>query len=127
MFAHHHVQRERLSVRVRMSDILATLERSSFVEFVNLFKPEEGRMGVTVTFVAILELVREGLIDIVQTEAYAPLHVRGAQGARGLRLAVDNDSIEPVTDGDAGLDHEGAADESVMDDSAEQVDGEQHE
>ena len=92
MFAHHHVQRERLSVRVRMSDILATLERSSFVEFVHLFKPEEGRMGVTVTFVAILELVREGLIDIVQTEAYAPLHVRGAQGARGLRLAVDNDA-----------------------------------
>ena len=92
MFAHHHVQRERLSVRVRMSDILATLERSSFVEFVHLFQPEEGRMGVTVTFVAILELVREGLIDIVQTEAYAPLHVRGAQGARGLRLAVDNDS-----------------------------------
>ena len=92
MFAHHHVQRERLSVRVRMSDILATLERASFVEFVNLFKPEEGRMGVTVTFVAILELVREGLIDIVQTEAYAPLHVRSAQGARGLKLAVDNDA-----------------------------------
>jgi segregation and condensation protein A len=136
MFAHHHVQRERLSVRVRMSDILATLERSSFVEFVNLFKPEEGRMGVTVTFVAILELVREGLIDIVQTEAYAPLHVRGAQGARGLRLAVDNDAV----DGDAapGEDVEGAANESVMDESAsapepdpvpesEQADGEQHE
>ena len=51
-------------------------------------------MGVTVTFVAILELVREGLIDIVQTEAYAPLHVRGAQGARGLKLAVDNDAAE---------------------------------
>src|SRR3954469_9757587 len=95
MFAHHHIRRERLSVRVRMSDILANLERSSFVEFVNLFKPEEGRMGVTVTFVAILELVREGLIDIVQTEAYAPLHVRSAQGSRGLRLAVDNDTIEP--------------------------------
>ena len=92
MFAHHHIRRERLSVRVRMSDILATLEQASFVEFVNLFKPEEGRMGVTVTFVAILELVREGLIDIVQTEAYAPLHVRSAQGARGLRLAVDNDA-----------------------------------
>jgi segregation and condensation protein A len=92
MFAHHLIRRERLSVRVRMSDILASLENSSFVEFVNLFKPEEGRMGVTVTFVAILELVREGLIDIVQTEAYAPLHVRGAQGARGLKLAVDNDA-----------------------------------
>src|SRR3954466_14116681 len=95
MFAHHHIRRERLSVRVRMSDILATLEKTSFTDFVNLFKPEEGRMGVTVTFVAILELVREGLIDIVQTEAYAPLHVRSAQGARGLRLAVDNDTIEP--------------------------------
>ena len=93
MFAHHHVQRERLSVRVRMSDILATLDKSSFVEFVNLFKPEEGRMGVTVTFVAILELVREGLIEIVQTEAYAPIHVRKGEGSRGLRLAVDNDAI----------------------------------
>jgi len=59
-----------------------------------LFRPEEGRMGVTVTFVAILELVREGLIDIVQTEAYAPLHVRRAQGAHGLKLAVDNDAAE---------------------------------
>jgi segregation and condensation protein A len=107
MFAHHHVQRERLSVRVRMSDILATLERSSFVEFIQLFRPEEGRMGVTVTFVAILELVREGLIDIVQTEAYAPLHVRSAQGARGLRLAVDNDAAEVVAieemAGEAGM------------------------
>jgi len=87
------VQRERLSVRMRMSDILSTLERASFVEFVNLFKPEEGRMGVTVTFVAILELVREGLIEIVQTEAYAPIHVRKGEGSRGLRLAVDNDAI----------------------------------
>ena len=101
MFAHHHIRRERLSVRVRMSDILANLEKTSFVEFVHLFRPEEGRMGVTVTFVAILELVREGLIDIVQTEAYAPLHVRSAQGARGLRLAVDNDAADgDVVDGD---------------------------
>jgi segregation and condensation protein A len=94
MFAHHHIRRERLSVRVRMSDILSTLERASFVEFVNLFKPEEGRMGVTVTFVAILELVREGLIEIVQNEAYSPIHVRKGEGSRGLRLAVDNDAAE---------------------------------
>src|SRR6186713_3507807 len=130
MFAHHHVQRERLSVRVRMSDILSTLERSSFVEFVNLFRPEEGRMGVTVTFVAILELVREGLIDIVQTEAYAPLHVRGAQGSRGLKLAVDNDSElgDAVAEVEIGVDAEGAANESVMDESMQQQtdDGDQH-
>ena len=89
-------------------------------------------MGVTVTFVAILELVREGLIDIVQTEAYAPLHVRGAQGARGLRLAVDNDSIpdDAVAGAEAGDAANETADESVMDESqqpmSEQVDGEQH-
>ena len=46
------------------------------------------------TFVAILELVREGLIEIVQNEAYAPIHVRKGEGSRGLKLAVDNDLIE---------------------------------
>jgi segregation and condensation protein A len=90
MFAHHHVQRERLSVRERMTNILAALESTSFLEFTRLFKPEEGRMGVTVTFVAILELMREGLIDIVQAEPFAPLHVRGASQGRNLRLVADN-------------------------------------
>jgi segregation and condensation protein A len=89
MFAHHHVQRERLSVRERMTHILATLEHNNFLEFTQLFTPEEGRMGVTVTFVAILELMREGLIDIVQSEPYAPLHVRAGQN-RNLRLVADN-------------------------------------
>ncbi len=76
MFAHHHVQREALSVRQRMSDVLSALESQGLVEFVGLFRPEEGRMGVTVTFVALLELMREGLIEVVQAEVYAPLHVR---------------------------------------------------
>jgi segregation and condensation protein A len=86
MFAHHHIQRERLSVGERMSDILAALEAGAFATFMQLFRPEEGRMGVTITFVAILELMREGLIDIVQAEAYGPLHVRAASPARNLRL-----------------------------------------
>jgi len=76
MFAHHHVQREALSVRQRMSDVLSALEGGGLVEFVGLFRPEEGRMGVTVTFVALLELMREGLIEVVQSEVYAPLHAR---------------------------------------------------
>ncbi|HJS89450.1 MAG TPA: ScpA family protein [Steroidobacteraceae bacterium] len=92
MFAHHHIQRERLSVRERMGDILSMLEQASFVEFVRLFRPQEGRMGVTVTFVAILELMREGLIDIVQSEPYAPLHVRAAEPARRLRVVGDNEA-----------------------------------
>jgi segregation and condensation protein A len=99
MFAHHHVQRERLSVGERMSDILASLGAHGFLPFMQLFRPQEGRMGVTVTFVAILELMREGLIDIVQTEAYAPLHVRAATPHPQLRV-VSNDALV-TTDPDA--------------------------
>jgi len=76
MFAHLHVQREPLSVRQRMSEVLSSLESGGLVSFTALFKPEEGRMGVTVTFVALLELMREGLIEVVQAEAYSPLHIR---------------------------------------------------
>ncbi len=92
LFAHHRIERERLSVRERMSDVLAALEQASFVEFVRLFRPEEGRMGITVTFIALLELVREGLIDIVQAEPFAPLHVRTAGPNRGLRLVASQES-----------------------------------
>src|SRR6202142_4419270 len=86
MFAHHHVQREPLSVRQRMTDVLAALTANAFVDFVRLFRPDEGRLGVTVTFVAILELMREGLIEIVQAEAYGPLHVRLGNPARHLKV-----------------------------------------
>jgi segregation and condensation protein A len=82
MFAHHHVQREPLSVRQRMSDILADLTPDSFVEFSRLFKPEEGRLGVVVTFLALLELLRETLVDLVQSEAFAPIHVKARGGQR---------------------------------------------
>jgi len=93
MFAHHQVQRERLSVRQRMSDVLSALRTQSFVEFAQLFRAEEGRMGVTVTFSAILELLREGLIEIVQAEQFAPIHVR-AGAPRRVALVVDNDRPE---------------------------------
>ena len=97
MFAHHHVQREPLSVRQRMTDILASLTTNAFVDFVRLFTPEEGRRGVTVTFVAILELLREGLIEIMQSEAYAPLHVRLGNPARHLKLVADDGAAnEPL-------------------------------
>lgn len=90
MFAHHHIRREPLSIRERMSNILAALEQGAFVEFAALFTAEEGRAGVTVSFIAILELMREGLIDIQQTEPYAPLHVRAAGANRTLHLVTDN-------------------------------------
>jgi chromatin segregation and condensation protein Rec8/ScpA/Scc1 (kleisin family) len=93
MFAHHHVSRERLSVRQRMSDVLGALRTQAFVEFVALFRPHEGRMGVTVTFSAILELLREGLVEIVQSEPFAPIHVR-AGAPRHVTLVVDNERAD---------------------------------
>jgi segregation and condensation protein A len=107
MFAHHHVQREPLSVRQRMSDVLASLDSSAFVDFVKLFRPDEGRRGVTVTFMAILELLREGLIEIVQSEAYAPLHVRRGNPARHLKLVADDEAA--ANDIDAAADAPGGA------------------
>jgi len=80
MFANLHVRRETLSVRQRMSDVLALLEGVGLVEFIRLFRAEEGRMGVTVTFAALLELMREQLVEIVQAEPYQPLHVRRVEG-----------------------------------------------
>ncbi len=89
MFAHHTISRERLSVRQRMTEIVARLQSAEFVEFGHLFKVEEGRLGVTVTFIAILELAREGLLELVQAEVYGPLHVRAGQP---LPPAANDDS-----------------------------------
>jgi len=88
MFAHHHVQREPLSVRERMSQVLLALDGEEFSDFSKLFTPEEGRTGVTVTFLAILELMKESLIDVVQTELYGPIHVRAAQRAADAEAAA---------------------------------------
>lgn len=82
MNAHFHVKKEALSVRQRMSDVLSRIAADTFAEFRALFDPAEGRMGVAVTFIAILELLREGLIEVVQAESYSPIHVRAASSPR---------------------------------------------
>jgi segregation and condensation protein A len=84
MFAHHHVQLEPLSVRQRMSDVLgvlAKLEQGRYTEFTALFDPAEGRLGIVVTFLALLELIRESLVEVVQSEPYAPIHLKARAGA----------------------------------------------
>jgi segregation and condensation protein A len=73
-----------------MSEILSRIKASSFTGFADLFDAEEGRMGVAVTFIAILELMRESVIEVVQSEAYAPLHVRAASS---VRLVSDDDKL----------------------------------
>ena len=76
MYASHQVQLESLSTRERMSQVLETLRSGSFVPFVTLFIPEEGRLGVVVTFLALMELMKESLIEIVQTEGFGPIYVK---------------------------------------------------
>ena len=75
-FASHHVERELLSVRERMTIVLSKLKAEGYTEFKDFFNLDEGRMGVVVSFLAILELVKERMIDLVQNDAYAPIYVR---------------------------------------------------
>lgn len=76
LFSHHAIKREALSVRQRMGEVLGRLSATQFTGFTALFTPEEGRLGVVVTFLAILELAKERLIELVQTAPLAPIHVR---------------------------------------------------
>ena len=79
MFESHQISRERLSTRERMSQVLAQLRRHEFVPFVSLFTLEEGRAGVVVTLLALLELVKSSLVELVQSEPFAPIHVRARE------------------------------------------------
>ncbi len=76
MFEHHHVQAEPLSTREKMSYVLERISVEKFAPFNTLFTIEEGRRGVIVTFLAIMELLKESLIDMVQTEIFGPIHIK---------------------------------------------------
>lgn len=73
---HHKISREELSVREHMSIVLRQLQGRRFVEFENLFSPGLGVPVLVVTFIALLELAKESLIEITQAEAYAPIYIR---------------------------------------------------
>jgi segregation and condensation protein A len=78
--AHHRVTREELSVREHMSTILRRLGERRVLEFAELFDPGRGVATLVVTFLALLELAREALLDITQSESFAPIYVRLAHG-----------------------------------------------
>ena len=93
---HHSISRETLSVRARMSDILSVLTIGEFCEFSTLFRHEEGRLGVVVTFLAILELCKDAAIDIVQSEPFAPIYLKprsvSVENAEGKESDYGNDT-----------------------------------
>lgn len=76
MYEKHHIQMEPLSVRERMSRVLSAVSVDQFTDFTDLFDLEEGRGGVVVTLLAILELIKQSMLELVQTEAYGPIHVK---------------------------------------------------
>jgi len=82
MYTHHQIQREALSVRERMSKVLDRISADGFTDYTSLFTIEEGRRGVVVTLLAILELVKEQLIDMVQSEPYATIHIKAASSSQ---------------------------------------------
>ena len=81
LFAQHHIQGEPLSVRERMSRIVQRLKSTEFIEFEQLFDLAEGRSGVVVTFLALLELLREHLVDLVQQELFGSIYLRAPDAA----------------------------------------------
>lgn len=76
LYEHHQIEMEPLSVRERMSSVLEKLNADTFTDFSELFTIEEGKSGVVVSLLAILELIKQSLIEIVQTELYGRIHVK---------------------------------------------------
>ena len=96
MFTHHHIEMEPLSVRERMSAVLSRIGADDFTEFGQLFKAEDGRMGVIVSLLAVLELIKESVIELVQSEPFAPIYIKATGSA-----PVTEEKPPQSTDGDA--------------------------
>ena len=96
-YRRHQVQMEWLSVRERMSIVLEQVQHARFVEFTALFTPREGRQGVVVTLLALLELLRESLVDIVQARPFGPIHVRAAGGETAADEAAGDEAAGDET------------------------------
>jgi len=112
MFVSHHVEKERLSTRERMGQVLDRLRGRQFVPFVSLFTVTEGRLGVVVTFLAVLELIKESLVEIVQTEEFGPIHVKA-------RIKVEEAPGDPAQDFAELEEQSGFAEPSEVEDQSD--------
>ena len=106
LFTGHSIKREALSVRQRMGELLARLEDGAFHRFEQLFEAREGKLGVVVTFLSILELAKERLLDVVQEAPLAPIYVKSLAVDRGdnqapLEFASEFDDDDGAANDDA--------------------------
>lgn len=76
MFEHHQIEKETLSTREKMAHVLSLLSGDRFIPFESLFKVEEGRNGIVVTFLAVMELIKEQLVELIQNESFGPIHLK---------------------------------------------------
>ncbi|MCW8933989.1 MAG: segregation/condensation protein A [Gammaproteobacteria bacterium] len=74
----HMIQRETLSIREKMTEVLSAVSADGFTDFTSLFSFKEGRKGIVVTFMAVLELLKGAMIDLVQSEPFAPIYLKAA-------------------------------------------------
>jgi segregation and condensation protein A len=107
LFSRHNIRREALSVRERMGDVLRSLGGGQFREFASLFNPEEGRLGVVVTFLSILELAKELLVEIVQEVPLGPIYLRS------LAVMAD-DAGDGIVDADLDVETDIDIDHSAL-------------
>ncbi|MEP6633157.1 MAG: segregation/condensation protein A, partial [Luteimonas sp.] len=103
LFTGHAIKRDALSVRQRMGELLTRLHDGKFHRFESLFEPREGKLGVVVTFLALLELAKERLLDIVQEGALGPIYLKSLATAEGgdatLALTSEfDDDVEAAND-----------------------------
>ncbi|GAA3917904.1 ScpA family protein [Litoribacillus peritrichatus] len=96
MFEHHHISREVLSTRERMSQVLNKVKFGQLVSFMDLFSAEEGKMGVVVTFMAVMELIKESLLELSQSEVFGEIYVRARMDA--TEDSENNDDQESAPD-----------------------------
>jgi segregation and condensation protein A len=102
LYTQHAIRRDALSVRQRMGELLARLQDGAFHRFESLFEVAEGRLGVVVTFLSILELAKERLLDVVQGAPMAPIYVKSLASGDGsgaaLNLSSEFDDTDPAND-----------------------------
>ena len=89
LYTQHAIKRDALSVRQRMGELLARLADGAFHRFESLFEPREGKLGVVVTFLSLLELAKEHLLDIVQEGPLAPIYVKSLAVGDGDPTALE--------------------------------------
>ena len=94
MQKHHEIEREEISIRERMTHVLSKLDGDNFVEFQSLFTLKEGRLGVVVTLMAVLELLKLKVIDMVQAEAFSPIYLKPVSGIESSEYEYDDFDID---------------------------------